>query len=161
MTDVSTELTNTTLHAAVALPVIATTAFLRNTKPGYVLAVGENLSNQLGMGPDVDDKKKPQIAKELDATNIVQVAAGGMHSACLSQDGLVYTFGCNDEFALGRDNEDDIGQVDLPEKCVEITAGDSHCAALSESGIVYAWGTFRVSGIVFWAAKLWLMTTAA
>jgi regulator of chromosome condensation len=55
----------------------------------------------------------------------------------------VYTFGCNDEFALGRENEEEIDKVTLPEKCIEITAGDSHCAGLSESGVVYAWGTFR------------------
>ena len=57
----------------------------------------------------------------------------------------VYTFGCNDEYALGRDNDDEIDKVDLPERCIEITAGDSHTAALSESGVVYAWGTFGVS----------------
>jgi len=66
-----------------------------------------------------------------------------MHSASLSADGIVYTFGCNDEFALGRDNEEDIDKVNLPEKMIEITAGDSHTAALSETGVVYAWGTFR------------------
>lgn len=144
MTDLSSE-TNTTHHAATHLPHIPCEGFIRNTRPGYVLAVGENLSNQLGMGVDVDDKKKPQLAKELEATNVTQIAAGGMHSACLTQDGLVFTFGCNDEFALGREDEEDVGKVELPEKCVEVTAGDSHCAALSETGVVYAWGTFRVS----------------
>lgn len=144
MTDLSSE-TNTTHHAVTAFPELSSTSFCRNTKSGYVLAVGENLSNQLGMGADVDDKKKPQLAKELDATNVMQIAAGGMHSACLTEDGVVFTFGCNDEFALGREDEEDVGEVNLPEKCVEITAGDSHCAALSVTGVVYAWGTFRVN----------------
>jgi regulator of chromosome condensation len=44
---------------------------------------------------------------------------------------------------LGRDNDDEIDKVELPEKCIEVTAGDSHTAALSETGVVYAWGTFR------------------
>jgi regulator of chromosome condensation len=115
----------------------------RNTsKPGYVLSVGENLSNQLGFGLEVDNRKKPQLIKSL-PSNVIQVAAGGMHSACLTEDGIVYTFGCNDEYALGRDNDEDIDKVELPEKSIEITAGDSHTAALSESGVVYAWGTFR------------------
>jgi hypothetical protein len=144
MTDLSSE-TNTTHHAVTAFPELSSTSFCRNTKSGYVLAVGENLSNQLGMGADVDDKKKPQLAKELDATNVMQIAAGGMHSACLTEDGVVFTFGCNDEFALGREDEEDVGEVKLPEKCIEITAGDSHCAALSVTGVVYAWGTFRVN----------------
>lgn len=59
----------------------------------------------------------------------------------------VYTFGCNDEFALGRDDDGDIEKVVLPEKIVQISAGDSHTAALSETGIVYAWGTFRVKKV--------------
>jgi hypothetical protein len=60
----------------------------RLVRAGYALAVGENLSNQLGLGGDVDNRKKPQIIKEL-PTNVVQVASGGMHSACLTQDGIV------------------------------------------------------------------------
>jgi len=114
------------------------------TKPGFVLSVGENLSNQLGFSLDVDSRKKPQIVKLLECNgSVVQVAAGGMHSACLTDDGVVYTFGCNDEFALGRASDEDIDKVELPEKSIEITAGDSHTAALSETGVVYAWGTFR------------------
>jgi regulator of chromosome condensation len=138
--------TTTTTNGSIS----STAQILENTrtrtKPGYVLAVGENLSNQLGFGLEVDSRKKPQLVKQLECNGkIVQVASGGMHSACLTEDGIVYTFGCNDEFALGRANEDDIEKVDLPEKSIEITAGDSHTAALSETGVVYAWGTFRVS----------------
>ena len=115
------------------------------TEPGFALSVGENLSNQLGLTLDVDGRKKPQLIKMCPCQGeVIQVASGGMHSATLSSDGSVYTFGCNDEFALGREDDEDIDKVELPEKMIEITAGDSHTAALSETGIVYAWGTFRV-----------------
>jgi alpha-tubulin suppressor-like RCC1 family protein len=60
----------------------------RLIKPGLPLSVGENLSNQLGLGIDINDRKKPQIIKDL-PENIIQVAAGGMHSACLTEDGIV------------------------------------------------------------------------
>jgi hypothetical protein len=60
----------------------------RRDNPGYALAVGENLSNQLGLGTDIDNRKKPQIIKEL-PTNVIQIASGGMHSACLTADGIV------------------------------------------------------------------------
>lgn len=56
--------------------------------PGFALAMGENLSNQLGLGPDIDNRKKPQIIKDL-PENVIQVASGGMHSACLTEDGIV------------------------------------------------------------------------
>lgn len=62
----------------------------------------------------------------------------------------VYSFGCNDEGALGRITEGKEGaefkaeRVDLPASVVQISAGDSHSAALSEDGVVYIWGMFRV-----------------
>ena len=62
----------------------------------------------------------------------------------------VYTFGCNDEGALGRltPEEDDSTQpekVALSAKIVQVSAGDSHSAALADDGRVFMWGTFRVS----------------
>ena len=63
-------------------------AMYSTTSPGFVLACGENLSNQLGLGSEINDRKKPQVVKEL-PEDIVQVAAGGMHSAVLSEDGTV------------------------------------------------------------------------
>ena len=61
----------------------------------------------------------------------------------------VFTWGCNDEGALGRKtaDEDDCyvpGKVELGEPIVQVCAGDSHSAALTQKGTVLAWGTFRV-----------------
>lgn len=63
----------------------------------------------------------------------------------------VFTWGCNDEGALGRETKDgeeySPGQV-LTIKdvgVVKISAGDSHTAALASNGDVYCWGVFRVS----------------
>ena len=62
----------------------------------------------------------------------------------------MYTWGCNDEGALGRTTscEDDnfsAGEVDgISGKVVQISAGDCHSAALTTDGTVYAWGSFRV-----------------
>ncbi len=62
----------------------------------------------------------------------------------------VYSWGCNDDCALGRETADEDeaavpSVVNIDEKVVQITAGDSHSAALTETGKVYAWGSFRVS----------------
>lgn len=74
----------------------------------------------------------------------------------------MYTFGCNDEGALGRDTTEEgsemvPGKVTLGEKVVQVSAGDSHTAALTEDGSVYIWGSFRVcklfqsiSGTLIW-----------
>lgn len=64
----------------------------------------------------------------------------------------VFTWGCNDEGALGREIKDgeeySPGQVEgLLDKVVvvQLSAGDSHTAALVRNGDVYCWGVFRVS----------------
>ncbi len=61
----------------------------------------------------------------------------------------MFTFGCNDEGALGRNtskegSEFSVGKVDLSEKIVQVSCGDSHTAALTGDGRAYIWGTFRV-----------------
>lgn len=117
-------------------------------KNGAVLVTGAGDVGQLGLGPDILEKSRP-FAVSLDF-EIVDVCAGGMHTVCLTNDGKVITFGCNDEGALGRKTSDEDaeyspGEVDLPEKVKQITAGDSHTAALLESGRVFAWGNFRDS----------------
>jgi regulator of chromosome condensation len=81
---------------------------------------------------------------------IIQVAAGGMHTVVLSEDGRVFTFGVNDDMALGRitteeEEQFDPKEVDLtPNKIVQISAGDSHSVALTDDGRVFFWGTVKV-----------------
>ena len=64
----------------------------------------------------------------------------------------VYTWGCNDEGALGRatsssgGEEFTAGPVQEMEtvSVIMVSAGDSHTMALSDKGSVYGWGTYRV-----------------
>ncbi|KAM6910456.1 regulator of chromosome condensation [Xenentodon cancila] len=115
-------------------------------EPGQVLALGQGDVGQLGLGEDITERKRPALVS-LPEKN-VQVVAGGMHTVCLGETGHVYTFGCNDEGALGRDTSEEgsetvPGKVSLDEKVVQVSAGDSHTAALTEDGSVYIWGSFR------------------
>ncbi|XP_071448341.1 regulator of chromosome condensation [Hetaerina americana] len=115
---------------------------------GEVLSMGQGDVGQLGLGPDVMEKGRPSLVPEL--SGVVEACAGGMHTICLTQNGKVITFGCNDEGALGREtsaegSEFSPGTVSLEGKVVQVTAGDSHSAALLEDGSVYAWGAFRDS----------------
>lgn len=120
------------------------------TKSGNLLVCGQNDVGQLGMDPDeVMEKSRPALVS--DVADVVDVKAGGMHSLCLTKNGEIWSFGCNDEGALGRDTEKEEGsenkpkKIDLPGKAVKISAGDSHSACLLEDGRVFAWGSFRVS----------------
>lgn len=64
----------------------------------------------------------------------------------------VYTWGCNDEGALGRVTSSNNGEEFIagPVQDIEtvnvimVSAGDSHTMALSDKGTVYGWGTYRV-----------------
>ncbi|KAM4736045.1 regulator of chromosome condensation [Anableps anableps] len=113
---------------------------------GQVLVLGQGDVGQLGLGENITERKKPALLSLPE--NIVQVVAGGMHTVCLSETGHIYTFGCNDDGALGRDTSEEgsemvPGKVVLNEKVVHVSAGDSHTAALTEDGSVYIWGSFR------------------
>uniref|UniRef100_A0A8C4HCI0 Regulator of chromosome condensation 1 n=1 Tax=Dicentrarchus labrax TaxID=13489 RepID=A0A8C4HCI0_DICLA len=113
---------------------------------GQVLVLGQGDVGQLGHGEDVIQRKKPALVTLPE--KIIQAIAGGMHTVCLSDTGHVYTFGCNDEGALGRDTSEEgsemvPGKVILAGKVVQVSAGDSHTAALTEDGTVYIWGAFR------------------
>ena len=65
----------------------------------------------------------------------------------------MFTWGCNDEGALGRETKD--GEEYSPElvsslkgvNIIQLSAGNSHTAALAASGEVYCWGVFRVSSM--------------
>ncbi|XP_077384037.1 regulator of chromosome condensation isoform X2 [Festucalex cinctus] len=118
------------------------------TQPGNVLVLGQGEFGQLGLGEHIMDRTKPALLSLPE--KMVQVVAGGMHTVCLSITGVVYTFGCNDEKALGRDtmiegSEMTPEKVILNEKVIQVSAGDSHTAALTEEGDVYVWGNFRDS----------------
>ena len=70
----------------------------------------------------------------------------------LSLSSQVFTWGCNDEGALGRKIEGEGGEYTPGTvekmghvKIVQVSAGDSHTAALANNGNVYCWGVFRVS----------------
>ena len=52
-----------------------------------MLTLGEGDTGQLGLGPDVMERTKP--GKVDLPPNVVQVCAGGMHTACLTAKGEV------------------------------------------------------------------------
>ncbi|XP_001352694.1 regulator of chromosome condensation [Drosophila pseudoobscura] len=120
----------------------------RRQTVGTVLVCGTGDFGQLGLGEDIQERKRLAVVENI--PNPVDVCAGGMHSLVLTENGDIYSFGCNDEGALGRDTSEDGSEsvpalVHLPGKAVRISVGDSHSACILEDGSVYAWGSFRDS----------------
>lgn len=67
------------------------------------------LNTFTGLGDDQPfEIKKPRRIPIFDmggavANRILKIACGGMHTVALSSLGKIYTWGCNDDGALGRD----------------------------------------------------------
>jgi regulator of chromosome condensation len=91
---------------------------------------------------------------------------GGLHNAALTQEGRIWTWGCNDDGALGRGTctihevrthyhhikTDGDEFVPAPVEglenvfIVKVCCGSSHTIALDANGFMYSWGTYRNSG---------------
>lgn len=118
---------------------------------GKVMTFGDDVCGELGLKEIGVNKKRPVFVKDVDEP-VVFIASGGMHNVCLTSNGQIYTWGCNDEGALGRKTEDvddrdlsaEPAKVPLPYKIVKVSAGDSHSAALTSTGSIYIWGNFKV-----------------
>lgn len=60
---------------------------LEDREAGELLTLGQNDVGQLGLGQDVEERKKPALVPGLE--NVVAVACGGMHTMCLHKSGEV------------------------------------------------------------------------
>ena len=102
---------------------------------------------------DMREIKRPKklaifdMATDLSRIPIIKLLCGGMHTVALASSGAVYTWGCNDEGALGRPGmEDKPMLVRLPERMTDVSAGDSHSIFLStDSNKAFFCGLYRVS----------------
>ncbi|WBW74255.1 RCC1 family Ran GEF [Schizosaccharomyces osmophilus] len=141
-----------------------------------VFVFGTGSMNELGMGDlEVDVAYRPRLNPNLprDKIGVVDLAVGGMHSAVLSHDGRVFTWGVNDDFALGRatknqtDKEGNTIDNDLLEgtpnqvtgaierlKITKVCCSDNLTVVVTENGSCFSWGTFRCSdGVLGFSAS--------
>jgi regulator of chromosome condensation len=121
----------------------------------FVFVLGSGEWEQLGLGDNIYEVEKPRILKTLDPLiKVHQIAWGGLHTLLLTTQGKVYSWGCNDEGALGR-----LGPENLPVLVDEsliypmtnITAGDCHSVAYNTSlNVIFRWGCYRnsLSGVI-------------
>lgn len=81
----------------------------------YVFGDGTNGELGLGTGKNCAEVKRPRLNPHLDAAKVgvVALAVGGMHTAVLTKDNKIFTWGVNDQGALGRDTAWDGGLRDM------------------------------------------------
>ena len=74
-----------------------------------VLTFGSGDCGQLAHGVEDDADmmvKYPRVVRSLQNKSIIRVSCGGIHSAAVTTEGEVFTWGCNDDGALGRGGEE-------------------------------------------------------
>lgn len=84
------------------------------------------------------------------AHQVVKIAAGAGHALVLTKAGKIFSWGINDDGALGRESIQGTdcvpGEVNLPIRASHISVGDSHSIAYNlEAQQVYFWGVHRNS----------------
>ncbi|KAK4049827.1 hypothetical protein OIV83_003883 [Microbotryomycetes sp. JL201] len=152
-------------------------------RTAFVFGNGDFGQHGMGYDEDSDDDsddnkpKKPKVLVEISRPRlhilfeemigkkqkgwekgIASLECGGMHSLAVDGDGKVWSWGINDNAALGRVTAIPGVEAEtletkpmlvegLPEdfKAVRVAAGDSVSLALSERGELRCWGSFRNS----------------
>lgn len=103
-----------------------------------------------GLGEDVLETKKPKKVfpnEQFLNVKVHSVVCGAMHTLVLSTMGKVYSWGNNDDKALGRTGAENFPEeVKIEFPVNGISAGDSHSVAYStELNKVFLWGSYRNS----------------
>ena len=112
-----------------------------------VFSCGSGECEQLGHGNYCYSLDMPRLLRSLVRVPIARISVGGIHSIALTTTGEVWSWGCNDDCALGRSGAENVpGRVRglLNGRFVQrIACGDSHSIALDSEGRVFAWGTYK------------------
>ncbi|KFM80414.1 X-linked retinitis pigmentosa GTPase regulator-like protein, partial [Stegodyphus mimosarum] len=112
------------------------------TAEGRVFSWGWGIHGQLGHG-NAENLNLPKIIRSLKKVVIVSICAGQGHSALLSQNDEVYTFGCGmfGQLGTGFVSKHSYPQlVNIPERIKLIASGHFHVLAVSRTNRMYTWG---------------------
>ena len=117
------------------------------SETGRVLTWGGNLHGQCGIGSINKAVTAPHLVSSLGPLRCTSVSAGLFHTLCCTDLGDVYSWGGNQDGALGIGSFDThlgpvlvdrLGENDRIVK--QVSAGARHSLALCENGDVYSFG---------------------
>ena len=116
------------------------------TADGLVFVCGNGDYGQLGVG-DTEGRVVPTLVRgELGGRKVLQVAAGGAHTVCVTEDGAVFAFGDTEHGQLGVGDRDNrlvptLLRGELENKSVlQVAAGNDHTVFVTKDGLVFACG---------------------
>ncbi|XP_060933112.1 probable E3 ubiquitin-protein ligase HERC4 [Limanda limanda] len=111
---------------------------------GGVFGWGRNDRGQLGLG-DTTDRRTPAPVKGLNMKGTVLISCGKDHTAALTKDGSVFTFGSGEFGQLGHNSFSDqlrprlVAEL-LGAKVTEIACGLNHTLVSTDAKKVYSFG---------------------
>lgn len=113
---------------------------------GDVYSWGEGEDGKLGHG-NRQTCDKPRIIESLRGKEVTDIAAGGAHSAAISAQGELYTWGKGRYGRLGHGDSEDQTKPKIVEalrltKVLDVAcgSGDSQTLCITEGDIVWSWG---------------------
>jgi hypothetical protein len=124
------------------------------TSDGCLWSFGSNYYGGTGHGMtevyQMTPKKVDGGGLSSPSKKVVFIAAGDKHSACITEDGYTYTWGCGDEDG-GRLGHGDLSNCSSPKlvrglvgkQAKEVACGGSHTLVCTEDGRVYSFGNGR------------------
>ncbi|CAD8142128.1 unnamed protein product [Paramecium pentaurelia] len=105
-----------------------------------------SLGYAVGSQQQVKGVSMPQLVNGFN-NNVAQVQMGQNHSALITKDGELYTWGTGNSGQLGHNNDKDYNTPQLVEfftknnlKVNQVALGDYHTVALTHDGDVWTWG---------------------
>ncbi|CBZ49869.1 hect E3 ubiquitin ligase, related [Neospora caninum Liverpool] len=122
------------------------------TSGGTLYMWGGAAFGKLGLGSTRGSQLLPKhVGGPLRNKTVVSVALGSQHSACVTTDGELYTWGQGRR--LGHEVQGESDEF-LPRRVealvglfvIHVVCGDAHTACIVENGNVWAWGTSRILG---------------
>ena len=123
------------------------TAVLRSVcldTEGNVFTFGINYKGQLGIGIDEEKLKYTHIPQKVNLPPCKQISCNSHSTLCLTEDGILYSFGYNEEGQLGLgNNEENYNSPQLISslKDVEfIECGGNHTFCKTLNNEIYCWG---------------------
>ena len=120
--------------------------FMALKSDGTVWSWGKNSSGQLGIGSEIINYTPTQVP---DLTDVIAIAAGGLHAVALKSDGTVWCWGGNNYGQLGNGTTN---SSNIPVKVpglsgiTQIAADGYHTLALKGDGTVWGWGDSAAVG---------------
>ncbi|XP_018568788.1 ultraviolet-B receptor UVR8 [Anoplophora glabripennis] len=107
---------------------------------GTVLSWGENKFGQLGVDPNVANSFVPLEVFSHDGLH--SVYAGWTHSAGLTKNGDIFTWGRNSYGQLGAEREVPYKPEKVPalNNIIQLSLGSEHNLAVTKEGKLYSWG---------------------